>query len=366
MIYLWCTSCSGRNCFQESSHRASRAIQYRADFMLGGRTGKRIRKLFSTKKDAEAYEYITLADYKRGLFIPTDGPKTTVNEFIELYIKERVQVYMKGFYSEECRLRAFKAMFKERTLTTLSIQDWERYVKERLNQRIGKTTINRELTSLKTAMKWAIKHSMLKVNPFQEAVKFKEEIIKIRWLNDNEIEAILTKCTEVGDLDLRDILTIALNTGLRKANLKILSTNDIVNQRLVARKTKSNKDYQVPINRELANTLQRLVSRHSTGPLLNFSNFRKRFDTVVTDETVTLHTFRHTFAAQCLKRGIPIDRVCAWLGHHSVEFTRTHYGHLCPNQEAVEIELLNLGNSKNSTPSVSSPLVRGAESGGVL
>lgn len=319
--------------------------------MLGGRHGKRIRKLFPTKKDAEAYEYITQADYKRGTFIPSDRSKTTVNEFLEAYTERKIKLYMKGWREEIYRLRTFKDMFGSRSLSSLSMIDWERYLQEKLKTN-SKTSLNRQLTSIKTMFKWGISSGYLKANPFQNAMKFKEEVIKVRWLNDTEISGVLSACTKAKDLDLRDILVVALNTGFRKANLEQFIANDIQNQRVEAKKTKSGKAYQVPINQELANVLQRLMSQRATGPLLNFTNFKRRFKDVVTDKTITLHTFRHTFAAQCLKRGIPIDRVCAWMGHHSVEFTRTHYGHLCPSQEAIEIELLNLGRTATLSPSV--------------
>lgn len=364
MIYKWCVDCGGRTCYQEDSHRAARAIQYRADFMLGGRYGKRIRKLFFTKKDAESFEYITLADYKRGTYLPRDTSKTLVNEFIDQYLDKQARVYMKGFKEEEYRLKAFREMFGSRPLNSITQGDWDRYLKTHISDK-AKTTFNRELTSLKTMFKWGVNNSYLKMNPFTNSKKFKEEVIKVRWLNDAEIQNILTECTKQGDLDLRDILVVALNTGFRLANMVHLTANDINNQRIEAKKTKSGKAYQVPINKELANVLNRLISRHSTGPLLNFSNIKKRFRMVVTDPTVSLHTFRHTFAAQCLKRGIPIDRVCAWMGHHSMEFTRAHYGHLCPSQESIEIELLNLGSSKNIAPSASSIWLGDRDSAGL-
>lgn len=364
MIYTWCSLCASRVCLTENSHRAQKGINYRADFMLGGRYGKRIRKLFPNKKDAEAYEYITQADFKRGTFLPVVRSKTNLGEFIEAYIEKRAKVYMKGFREEEYRFRSFKDMFKERLLHSINLNDWDQYVQKRLSKNISKTTLNRELTAFKCMFKWGVKNSYLKINPFSDAVKFKENIVKVRWLNDAEIENVLTRCTELKDLELRDILVVALNTGFRKANLLQLTSNDITNQRIEAKKTKSGKSYQVPINQELANVLQRLISSHSAGPLLNFQNFRKRFSNLINDPSITLHTFRHTFAAQCLKRGIPIDRVCAWMGHHSVEFTRAHYGHLCPNQEAIEINLLNLG--KTLAPSTSLLGNRVVESSGDL
>lgn len=348
MVYKWCTSCNSRECTNENSHRAQNYMYYRADFRLGGTYGKRVRKLFPNKKDAEAYEYVTMADHKRGTFLPVDTSKIKFEEFFKEYNELYIQRHMKGCKEEEYRLRAFQSMYTNRPLNSFTINDWNSYVSSRL-ENVGKTTLNRELTSLKGMFQWAIKNGYLKNNPFKEAVKFKEEVVKIRWLDDKEIEKILNACTQAKDLDLRDVLVFALNTGFRKANLEAVTVHDINNQRIEARKTKSGKSYQVPINNELNKLLQRLILSKPSGPLLNFSNFRNRFDTVIKDPTVTLHTFRHTFAAQCLKRGIPIDRVCAWLGHHSMEFTRTHYGHLSPNQEAVEINLLNLGQSSQPT-----------------
>lgn len=343
MIYKWCTQCSDRSCVSENSHRASLAIKYRADFMLGGRYGKRIRKLFDNKKDAEAYEYVTLADFKRGTFLPLVKSKILFQEFFSSYQELYIKRYMKGWESEIYRFKRFLEMFKDRPLHLITSLDWEKYVSERLNQQIAKTTINRELTSCKIMFSWATKNSYLKTNPFIEIKKFKIDVIKTRWLDDKEIEDTLTACTETKDLDLRDILVFALNTGFRKANLKQVTAHDIVGQRIQATRTKSGKAYEVPINNELGLLLKRLISIRPSGPLLNFTGVKRRFRTVVKDSTISLHTFRHTFAAQCLKRGIPIDRVCAWMGHHSVEFTRQRYGHLCPNQELIEINLLNLG-----------------------
>lgn len=351
MVYKWCKSCASRSCGgNESSHRAQGLIEYRADFVLGGRYGKRLRKLFSVKEDATSFEYVTKADYKRGLFLPQEKSKTLLNELWKAYSVEYVDRYMRGSKEERYRLKAFLELFNQRPLHSICLNDWNKYVSIRLNRSISKNTLNRELTSLKIMFKWAVTNSYLKSNPFDKSKKFKTDTILVRWLNDAEIEGVLNECTKQGDLGLRDILVFALNTGFRKANLEQVTANDILNQRIRATRTKSGKSYEVPISNTLAHLINRL-SKNSSGPLLDFNNFRNRFDNVIKDPTITLHTFRHTFAAQCLRRGIPIDRVCAWLGHHSVEFTRKHYGHLCPSQEAVEIELLNLG-SKNVSPSV--------------
>lgn len=350
MIYSWCTSCNNRKCMDEGSHRAQRFINYRADFMLGGRFGKRIRKLFSNKKDAESYEYVTKSDYIRGMFIGSTESNISIKELYDQYEQKKVRLYMKGAEVEIYRLKEFLELFGKRPLSSLKLLDWDTYVNKRSQKGTAQTTINRELTSLKTMLKWAVDNGFIKTNPFEKAKKFKVDNVRIRWLDEKELNDILANCTKNQDLDLRDILEVAANTGFRKGNLERLTAHDIVGNRLQAVKTKSGKAYDIPISSNLATLLQRLV--HKSGPILNFKNFRRRFDAVVKDPTVTLHTFRHTFAAQCLKKGIPIDMVCKWMGHHSMEFTRSHYGHLSPNQEQINIELLNLGSAptENRTP----------------
>lgn len=344
MIRSWCIKCLSSKCAVEASHRAQQLIKYRADFTLGGRFGKRIRKFFSNKKDAEAFQYITLADYKRGLFIPSNTSKVTFEEFFKEYSEKKIKRYMRGSASEIYRLGAFKNMFSNYPMSVFKPTDWDKYVTERLKgkEAVGQTTLNRDLTAVKTMFKWATENGYLKENPFRTSKKFKVENVRVRWLDDKEIDSVLQNCVAQGDLDMRDILVCALYTGFRKANLKQITAHDVLGQKIQATRTKSGKVYEVPINKNLAEVLTHLIRRNKTGPLLNFKNFRLRFNACVKDKTVTLHTFRHTFAAQCLKRGIPIDRVCKWLGHHSVEFTRSHYGHLCPNQEQIEIDLLNL------------------------
>lgn len=351
MVYQWCTQCLGRDCANESSHRAQRLLQYRADFRIGGRFGKRIRKMFDNKKDAEAYQYVTLADFKRGTFLPVDKSPVSFEEFYKDYEEKHIIRHMKGAREEKYRLGSFRAMFNKYPMTQFKLKDWDKYLPV-LEQKNSKVTINRYLTSIKIMFNWAVKNKYIKENPFTEVRKFKVDDVRARWLDDGEIEKILAQCTMQKDLDLRDILVFALNTGFRRANLERVTAHDIFGQRVQATRTKSGKPYDVPINQESATLINRLVLARPSGPLLNFKNFRKRFDAVVTDSSVTLHTFRHTFAAQCLKRGIPIDRVCKWLGHHSMEFTRSRYGHLSPNQEHIEINLLNLGRHPATNVSV--------------
>lgn len=351
-VYKWCTECAVR--VGDDLHK-QHLVQHRADFQLGGRHGVRIRKLFPTKDLADDYERATIIDYKRGLFIPTLGLKARLpfSQFADEYFEKHVRLHLKGASAEKYRLRAFKSFWKDKPLHTISANDFTELSYEWLAAGHGKTTVNRKLTSIKAMFQWAVANNYLLKHPFSETKKFKVDNVRVRWLNDSEIETLLHSAVMLKDFGLRDILLVALNTGFRKANLVAMSSKDIISgHRLQATKTKSGNSYDVPINQVLREALLKLCNLRSNGPLLNFTNLRKRWKALIDyaklDTAVTLHTLRHTFAAQCLKRGVPIDVLCKWLGHFSIEFTRVRYGHLCPNKEAELINQVNLGGSNES------------------
>ncbi|MFD5106581.1 tyrosine-type recombinase/integrase [Streptomyces cinereoruber] len=50
---------------------------------------------------------------------------------------------------------------------------------------------------------------------------------------------------------------------------------------------------------------------------------RKLFVDLLSEEGVGMYGFRHCFASNALGNGIPITDVAEWMGHKSIEETRT-------------------------------------------
>lgn len=359
MIYQWCKRCGVRTdlCAEPVLHKQEEKHVYVANFYIGGRYGKRTQREFPTKKDAEAYEYTTKADYKRGLYSLDNEIKgrTLFKDFAKEYIDKVVKRYMKGKDSEMYRIDKYIARWKDRPIRTIKHEFGDEYIQECLNNGIKPNSINRELTVLKSMMKWGVENGYIQKNPFMKLRRFKIDDVRVRWLDDNEINLLLRACESLGDYGMKDILTFALNTGFRKGNLVRVTAKDIIGNRIQALKTKTGGTYDVPINGIMQELLPRLITAHKTGPLLDFVNYRRRYDAVVRlaglwrpdrhPEAVTIHTMRHTFTAQCLRQGIEINMVSKWLDHYSVDFTHKHYGHLCPKREESMINLLKLGDS---------------------
>ena len=151
---------------------------------------------------------------------------------------------------------------------------------------------------------------------------------------------------------LKDVITLAVNTGLRRGELVNLRWQDIDFESgfLTVRnsedfQTKSGHERSIPIAPEALKVLARLDSERKDdldGPVLqgkgggplNAEYASKRFKYYVRlarlPETIHFHSLRHTCASWLVMRGVPLRIVQAILGHSDISVTQ-RYAHLAPD-----------------------------------
>ena len=152
---------------------------------------------------------------------------------------------------------------------------------------------------------------------------------------------------------LKSILTVALNTGLRRGELLNLKWNqiDFKARMLRVEKTKSGKMRHIPINDILFNELSRLKSENGQNSYLFFNpETGKPYLDMKTGfkgacrragiKGLRFHDLRHTFATRLIQAGVDIVTVQNLLGHHSVTVTQ-RYTHSNDEQKRKAVELLN-------------------------
>jgi integrase len=54
-----------------------------------------------------------------------------------------------------------------------------------------------------------------------------------------------------------------------------------------------------------------------------------------TDDPITLHEARHTYASLMIAAGVSPNELCEWMGHASITTTLDRYGHLFPSSRAA-------------------------------
>jgi len=165
-------------------------------------SGKRIRKSFEKKKDAEAELGKRVSLIAEGMYLDVKvDTRTTFDELAERYIEnfkhQRSFDRTKRFF-----INTLTQQFSERMLSTISYLDCETFLTERKNTltRAGKprtaSTLNKEVGTLRHMLKKAVSWGMLERSPFEkgESLHLEEAPGRLRFLSEDEIKALLTEC----------------------------------------------------------------------------------------------------------------------------------------------------------------------------
>lgn len=331
---------------------------WKVDLQLGS---KRSRVTFDRKEDAVEFEAKTRREHQQAKRLGVVRCNLTFSELVEKFEQSRLEKKIRGFnMSERYRLGTIKNFFKDIPVSDLTLKHGKDYLRARESDGLGKWAIIREAGILKRIFAWAMEEEHIESNPVEYLKKPPTPKGVIHYLTDGEIERLLNAAEALGDFDLINIVIVAINTGFRKSNLDSFSIDNIEERFVVARQTKTDKDYRVPINEMLKATIASLIEK-SKGPfLLNMNNAGRRLRRAARKaglSDVTFLTLRHTFASRYVQAGVSLFTVSKWLGHTSVKMTEQHYAELSPEFHNVEIKKLpglgmlrHFSDTKNTAP----------------
>jgi len=212
-------------------------------------------------------------------------------------------------------------------------------------------SINRKLACFRSFFKYAVSRQLIEKNPAENAFFLKAE----RKLPDVfSYESIMTALSlpdtaTFDGLQSRVILDLFYCTGLRRAELAALDTDDVdllaANVRVCG---KGGKQRIVPIGKEVSRTLQEfLPERQALLSSLNVKNralfltkngrrissaqvyyrVRKFLRMATGRDNASPHMLRHSFATHMLEEGADLLAVKELLGHESLSTTQV-YTHL--------------------------------------
>ncbi len=344
--------------------------------------GRRIKKRFKKKAEAEAYLAKVVTSIKEekyeDIFEKKKGIQITFDELAERYLESCR--FQKSFDSFKCKIiPTLRAAFGDRQLAHISYLDLETY---RNNRKMGvvrtgnyrsDARVNREMAVLKHMLNKAVEWEMLEVSPFKrgKSLMFRENNWRLRFLSEEEIESLLEACAPY----LRPIVETALLTGMRLGEVLNLKWEQIINGKIYLQHTKSNKPRQIPISDRLVQVLKELRLKNQLrfpyvfcGPQGEpYKDIRGGFNSACRKAGITnfrFHDLRHTFASHLVMRGMTLKAVMELLGHSDIKMTM-RYSHLAPGHLEDAVNALNdlgkkgdgklLGNSPQKAEKVSNP-----------
>lgn len=319
--------------------------------------GKRVRKSFRKRKDAEAElgKRVSLIAEGRYLDVKKDYT-TTLKELLDKYKENYGHQSSFKNWKTFC-LANFKAHFGEDTrLANIRYVDLETY-RNHLNQKSTKNgtiravaTVNREISCLHHLFTKAVEWEMIERSPFDKgkSLLMKENNKRFRYLDEDEIGRLLSACTNTRT---RDIIETVIHTGMRRQEVLGLKWEQIRGGFIYLTETKTNEARQIPINDDLAALFKRI---RATNQLRYeyvfcdkkgrpFREVKKSFMASLRKagiEDFRFHDLRHTFASHFVMRGGTIKELQEILGHKTVTMTM-RYAHLSEEHKKKAINRLN-------------------------
>ncbi len=319
--------------------RRVRHTAYGYDVRIGGKRERRFSAAWATEAEALAALSKRLTDAAAGR-VAAPGT-TTLGALAAQYVAYKTSAGKRSVNGDRAildrrLLPAFGADLPVARLTAPMIAGYER-------RRIG------EVSAYTVANELAVLRHMLRLGRRWGAVDAVPDIAmpkkpegRSRYLDAAEIARLLAACRRSKNPYLAAIVTLAVNTGMRKAEILGLAWErvDLATARLTLYRTKSGKPRGVPINRAVYDALVALepdgarraglVFRRRDGAA--WGQIRRAFATVlgrVGIEGFRFHDLRHTAASHLVMRGASLKEVQEILGHADYKMT-LRYAHLSP------------------------------------
>jgi integrase len=267
-----------------------------------------------------------------------------------------------------------KPIFGPTLLIDITAEDIAEYQKTRLREKAAPKTINLELGSLRAILRrhrlWA------ELQPDVKMLTVRDDVG--RALDAKEELRLLTACGNSRSRALLPVVTLALNTGMRRGEIQSLTWGriDFLNGRLTVgtSKTEAGRGRSVPLNTTALKTLQTWATNfptrepdhfafpaeryglaendarphvHSTDPTKPMGTLKEAWESAkaVAGVTCRFHDLRHSACTKLVERGVPLPVIASLLGWSAGTTVRMarRYGHITADAQKNAVRQLILG-----------------------
>jgi integrase len=276
---------------------------------------------------------------ERYLTLKADHGKRSLHEDKRIFEKQLVPAFGSGLLIRQ-----------------LSAEKIAAHEEQRITQ-VSAWTVRNELTVLRHLLRLAHrKRNYLDRVPDIELPKAPRG--RTRYLNEGEIKKLLAACAEFRNKHLGLIVTLAINTGMRKSEILNLRWERIdmradlgFNARITLYDTKNGDARGVPLNRAAIAALATLepVPEKRVGSVFKRKNgedwgqIRTAFEKAIDRAGLSdfrFHDLRHTAASHLAMRGRALREIQEVLGHRSFSMT-LRYAHLSSAHLLTAVESLD-------------------------
>ena len=273
---------------------------------------------------------------------------------------------VRSYAPKQSELKLLSEYFGDRKLTNIAESDLYAYREWRLENgsRRGKkkaditlSTVNRELSTLRRMLNYALGQGWLERNPFAGAsgiIDTGAEVERTRVLSKEEEAVLLALCepgikdvptkrkrkdgstvtipVKTGNPELTAAVVFALDCGLRRGEILKLRWQDVsienATATVIATHTKTQKARQVGLSDRLIEALTQLPSYKKFPDVFATGDLKRSWNTVrklAGLGDLRFHDLRGTAASRLISQGVPLATVGKYLGHENHGTTLKFY-----------------------------------------
>jgi integrase len=277
---------------------------------------------------------------------PAAARGTTMLALMQRYLQE-VTPAKKGAIQEGYHMRPLMrsklAAYTPATLTPQAVREWR---DERLRTACG-TTVNRQLNLLHHVIEHARKEwGIGSGNPVSDVRRPKNNRARDRRLSQGEEERLLLACDDSRKGYLRDVVQLAIETGMRQAELLGLRWELIDLEKATARllDTKNGDDRTVPLSKAAV----ALLSRRKRGgkgigavwPGITTEAVKQAFQRARVRAGLRdfhFHDLRHEATSRFFEKGLNVMEAASVTGHKDLRMLK-RYTHLDASKLALKLD----------------------------
>lgn len=313
-----------------------------------GKASKRIRKTFSTKGEALAYQNHIMENIHVKPWLDGKEDRRKLGDLVNQWFEEYGVTLDDGEKRKGAMEFACDSM-GEPNAHEFNATMFSTYRKKRLSGEIVRTTRVKQVSPRTMNLELAYFRAMFNelkrlghwkhANPLSDLRPFKSEEAELSYLEDDDISCLLEECRNSRNESTYWVACICLITGARWDEAESLTTKQIKKLKISFFKTKGNRNRTVPISEKFFNQLPK---SDKPGRLFVpcYSAFRKAVERSGLDLPAgqLSHFLRHTFASHFMMNGGNILVFQRILGHTDIKMTM-RYSHFAPDhlEDAVRL-----------------------------
>ncbi|MEC7819153.1 MAG: site-specific integrase [Pseudomonadota bacterium] len=292
-----------------------------------------------------AREQESIIDQGLGRGNDREVARISIKQLLERYSLE-ISSKKKGVETEQLRIKKMQdAPFAELRATDLTPAVIASYRDARL-EIVKPSTVRRELGILRSALEvarreWAIplSHNPVKMIALPAANDARE-----RRLSADELKRLSAAIGKGRNPHLQPLLTIALETAMRRGELLKLTWPDIdlVARKAVIRDTKTGTDRTIPLSKIAAATLSALPCKLGRVFPITANALRQSWARACKRSNVDnlrFHDLRHEAVSRLFELGLSVPEVALISGHKDPRML-FRYTHLMPDQVRDRLDAL--------------------------